>query len=402
MQKETKRTRVLITDPGLGYGHPTFAYALEVHAQSQLSSSVEAEVLTMKDGGNSLLTRTAIAISEALYREGSQGSLRTHVYERLRRTNSASEAGFPNRLLTGPLESTLQNWDGLVIATHHLTAQACQSWKAENGAGRLFVIQGDVHASAGYEIPLADKIFVPVEDPVSPLHHRGIPKQKVCEVGFLVHPLLLGATEKRDLAVCREQLTKGPLRLGFFLSGAFPGPHKNTIRACLASCQGLLTRGLARVTIVPMEDAAFGSSIERFARSQLGLTTCFDSDTAPDESWQVRVVQPQGTKRDVIHHSHVIAGQIDIFVSMANERTWPLAMATFAPRMQIGASRQNWHWLDQNGLVATIHDPGRFGEMVQDLMTDGSRGWWGQLQRRLEELPTNGVANAWKEILSSG
>ena len=82
MRKEAEKTKVLIADPDIGYGHRTFADALEVYAESSLASDVEVNALTLRDDGNSLLTRTALAISEALYQQGGQGGLRTRFYER--------------------------------------------------------------------------------------------------------------------------------------------------------------------------------------------------------------------------------------------------------------------------------------------------------------------------------
>lgn len=396
-ENRSNQRPVRIIDPGLGFGHPEFGLALQAQAERH-----DAELLFL-NGSGGWLTRMAYLLTEFIYRQGSQGGLRERLYCGLRGNEKMNNHGLLSRVLTAPLVDLQRDFDGITVATHYLTGQAI-------GQGPLYVLAGDVYPLPGYANPAAESIFVPVQETVDYIMQHSQSRQesqrvdpdRVIPVGFVVHPYLLEKFKQRDLAACQERLARGPIHLALFLSGGRPGPHQDFYQEMLLSCRSILQSGLLRVTLVPMGDLGFGEKIERFARQRLNVPTGFSYDTDQDSYrgvWIVHPIRGGETRRLICDQARRVAACADVIFSFANERTpWPVPMVTFGEGWQIGQpAKVNHRYLDQRGLVQTLHHPSQAQEMILAMMKDG---FWEMFQRRNDpaNLPVDGAARIWAHL----
>jgi hypothetical protein len=156
---------------------------------------------------NSLKIKILGEIARRFYYLGSQGGIFTKIYNKLRRR--------ANRLQIRPPINSLKQYDRIVVA-HPLLARALKN---------VWYLHGEIALPEESIIREVEKIVVPLEKNYSRLITHKLHPSQILVSGLIVAPQLTLNPEKAFLSRLDRLAKAQRLKIGFFVSGAYPKPH---------------------------------------------------------------------------------------------------------------------------------------------------------------------------------
>lgn len=308
-------------------------------------------------------------IARSLYRLGGRGGIWTTLYNRLR-------AKRPNRLLLRILKSRettrFKKDKAFVLTDHplisHILAPFCP----------VAYLHGEIAAPPVCAIPAARSIFVPLQETAEQLITFGVSPDVLRVTGLVIEPELLKDADAGFQSRLERLATNKPLNIGFFLSGASPKPHSNTI---LIAARSVLNSGLH-----PFIFCGVDYQTANWLKGKLNCPV-YVFPSYPEETIATARLLPQ----------------IDLFVAATHERTnWALGLGIpmFAILPHIGPfAPLNFEFAKNQGVCLPLENAEKFGSYLLTLRAHGklrqmAQNGWGK-------YPINGAQKI-AELLRAG
>ncbi|MEO0072109.1 MAG: hypothetical protein ABIK10_01530 [candidate division WOR-3 bacterium] len=197
--------KILIINAEIGLGHSYYLDAF-ISACKKLSPAIEIDYCSLIADKN-IFRRSFWKLTEFLYYLGSRGGLVTKVYTKVRR--HARSFKVPT------CKINFREYDQIVVA-HPLLAKTFQN---------TWYLHGELALPRECIIPEVKKIIVPLETQRQRLIAVGLQSSQIVVSG-LVLPVNLVANAQKAWQLRLERLkSTQSLKIGFFISGAYPRDH---------------------------------------------------------------------------------------------------------------------------------------------------------------------------------
>ncbi len=260
-----KKAVVLYTD--IGRGHPNYLDSTLRAIKSQTGILPDDFVITSVfdiSKGASLFGWKTI---RRIYQTGAQGGIASFIYNKARRRPATPGSGKKFKTLGKSLLKAFSGFEGILILAHPLLVQLLA------GTCRIFYIHGEIASPLEFDISMAEKIFVPLQETADGLIKGNVPKNQIAITGLMLEPEL--AENADDIRALRLKRIVDGVKptVGFYNSGAYPKAHLWQI---IEGAEHFLKNHLGRVIL------STGNSQKMLSKYQTALSGYSPTTSAED------------------------------------------------------------------------------------------------------------------------
>lgn len=366
--------RITAINVEIGFGHPNYLdYVLEV--LHRVTPHIEIEYYDVISQAP-CFSKWFWLLSKKLYSVGAKGGLYTQFYNKLRESNNVR---FLPRLGKCDMKSDV------ILVSHSLLAQ--------NLAGRVWYIHGEIAAPKECAVCNVEKIIVPTDMTKQKLISYGVSSKKILVTGLLLSSDLVGnAKDNFEKRLVRIESNK-PLTVGFFISGAYPKPHIDKVITGINSVTKENNRAIVFLGLDYKKGKNFFNQLSRI-RDQ-------------EKNFRSSILFIQGKNRqDYQKRVNRLLPLLDIFVAPSHEHVnWALGLGIpmFALFPMIGSySKENFEFMKKQGValpILTITDAQNLSQTISELRD--KKTLIQMAKNGFEKLPINGAVNTTQELIKT-
>jgi hypothetical protein len=365
----------------IGRGHPNYLDSVLRHIRQNTPECYKRiqclSVIPESHG----ISKFGWHVVKILYQVGSRGGRVSAIYSGFRKSQSVSDrSSLFMGILRRDLLRQLSGFTGKCLVAHPVIAAMLKE------RHRVFYLHGEIAAPLESAVAGLDKIYVPISETGDMMVERGVDVNSVKVTGLILEPEL-----SDDVVSCAEARVRRindsdmPLQIGFFISGAYPSVHVDSMIRGAVSCDaiGLKVRffwGTSRRQV---------KRLLRRLRKYFNAVLIDDTGEAPAvNSDDVVVVTADDRESETISSLRYLPS-LDVICAAPHERTnWAvgagLPMIAIVPPVGTFAP-QNLEYMRKMGCcksISTREEFDRLGDMVLQMRTSG----------RLETMVQNGLA----------